>query len=247
MSGVEERLSYLEDTKELLRQTINENGGDLLVESPFSDYPEQLQHIVDTSIVPQSKLDSLIEETLDIINFNYLDNITTYRSSPYGGLYYRFPEKLTDNQIIYNDDILNITFLNGYFSVPTTTGSMGISYSRIYPIKIPSSRFIPTGIVIPMINVSYNFDRTQIQTVEVNIIIHRGSKTYRPPYTVNLYWQLYDQAFNIMFAFPEISSINLDLINNEYYFTQDNFNVIKNMYSTISSIEFEIVDIRRKY
>ena len=65
-NGVEDRLNYIEETKGLIKQSINNLGGTIEDDTPFSDYPEQIQHIIDTSIIPQSELDNLVNEVIDI-------------------------------------------------------------------------------------------------------------------------------------------------------------------------------------
>lgn len=67
MSGVEERLNYLEETKTKLKDSINSLGGTIEDSTPFDEYYQQIQKIIDTTIIPQSTLVDLIEYT-NILN-----------------------------------------------------------------------------------------------------------------------------------------------------------------------------------
>ena len=73
MSGVKDRLDYLEETKNLIKEAIITSGGTLSSESTFREYPEQIQHVIDTTIIPQSVLDELIEKS-NIINGEEVSN-----------------------------------------------------------------------------------------------------------------------------------------------------------------------------
>ena len=65
-NGVDNRLNYLNETKSILMTSINNIGGSLTKDSLFKDYSNQLQNIIDTTIVSQAALDDLIEEVEDI-------------------------------------------------------------------------------------------------------------------------------------------------------------------------------------
>lgn len=66
MSGIKDRLDYLEETKSLIKNAINSTGGSLTDETAFKDYPAQVQHIIDTTIISQETLDNLINVAKDI-------------------------------------------------------------------------------------------------------------------------------------------------------------------------------------
>lgn len=72
MNGIEERLEYLDTTKSLIKDAINETGGSLTNESAFSEYPNQIKHIIGTTIIPQSDLDKFVEKTRSISGFKQL-------------------------------------------------------------------------------------------------------------------------------------------------------------------------------
>lgn len=67
MSGVKDRLDYLEETKNLIKEAIVTSGGTLSDESTFREYPEQVQYVIEHSIIPQSVLDELVQKSI-IIN-----------------------------------------------------------------------------------------------------------------------------------------------------------------------------------
>lgn len=73
MSGVKDRLDYLEETKNLIKEAIVISGGTLSDESTFREYPEQVQYVIDHSIISQSVLDELIEKS-NIINGEEVSN-----------------------------------------------------------------------------------------------------------------------------------------------------------------------------
>jgi len=61
--GVKDRLEYLEETKNIIGNSINSIGGDITEDTPFSEYPIKLKNIIDNSGVQQDTLDLLIEKT----------------------------------------------------------------------------------------------------------------------------------------------------------------------------------------
>ena len=67
MSGVKDRLDYLEETKNLIKEAIVTSGGTLTEESTFREYPEQVQYVIEHSIISQSVLDELVQKSI-IIN-----------------------------------------------------------------------------------------------------------------------------------------------------------------------------------
>lgn len=67
MNGVEQRLNYLQETKSLIKDSINKNGGEITDSTPFDEYYQQIQKIIDTTIIPQSTLVDLVEYT-NILN-----------------------------------------------------------------------------------------------------------------------------------------------------------------------------------
>lgn len=67
MSGVKDRLDYLEETKNLIKEAIVTSGGTLSDESTFREYPEQVQYVIEHSIISQSVLDELVQKSI-IIN-----------------------------------------------------------------------------------------------------------------------------------------------------------------------------------
>lgn len=67
MSGVQDKINKIRESKEAIRNAIIETGGTLPEDTTFRNYPEQIQHIIDTTIIPQSELDILMEKTNNII------------------------------------------------------------------------------------------------------------------------------------------------------------------------------------
>lgn len=66
MNGVEQRLNYLQETKSLIKDSINKNGGEITENTPFDEYSQQIQKVIDTTIIPQSTLVDLVEYTNNI-------------------------------------------------------------------------------------------------------------------------------------------------------------------------------------
>ena len=66
--GLQEKLDKLKQSKEAIKLAIEETG-DITIEeeATFRSYPEQIQYIIDTTIIPQSELDSLVNKTNNII------------------------------------------------------------------------------------------------------------------------------------------------------------------------------------
>lgn len=81
-NGVEDRLNYLEETKGLIKQSIANFDNTITNNTPFSEYPNYIQNIINNSIIPQSELDALVIEAININGeepspeLPYLENIT---------------------------------------------------------------------------------------------------------------------------------------------------------------------------
>lgn len=63
---IETKLQYTEETKNLMKASINRIGGTLTDDSPFSEYPEQIEVLIETSITPQSELDKLVIKSQNV-------------------------------------------------------------------------------------------------------------------------------------------------------------------------------------
>ena len=68
MSGVKERLDQLSETKINIKNAINELGGNIKDQDSFRSYPEQIQKVIDTTIIPQSDLNRLTQAAININN-----------------------------------------------------------------------------------------------------------------------------------------------------------------------------------
>ena len=66
MTDLEKRLQYIEETKDILRTSINSVGGTLEEDTEFSEYPNQISYIID-NIVSQEDINNLVDE-IDNIN-----------------------------------------------------------------------------------------------------------------------------------------------------------------------------------
>lgn len=67
MNGVEEKLEYLQETKKLIRDSINQNGGTITDATPFDEYSTQIQKVIETTVIPQSVLNDLVECTEELL------------------------------------------------------------------------------------------------------------------------------------------------------------------------------------
>ena len=63
---IKTKLDYTEETKNLIKSSINRLGGTLTEDSPFTEYPEQLAIIVESTITPQSELDRLVLKSQNV-------------------------------------------------------------------------------------------------------------------------------------------------------------------------------------
>lgn len=70
MSGVEERLKYLENTKGLIKTSINRTGGNITEDTPFSEYPNQIKNIIKNSEVTPNKVVNDLAKLVIEINGN---------------------------------------------------------------------------------------------------------------------------------------------------------------------------------
>ena len=58
--------NYLEQTKNKIKESINNTGGKVDDDTPFDDYYTQVQHIIDTTVIPQDTVNQLANLVLDI-------------------------------------------------------------------------------------------------------------------------------------------------------------------------------------
>lgn len=70
MCGVDEKLNYLLETKELIKNAINSTGGMIDDDTPFNKYYEPIQTIIDTFVIPQSDLDELVSMMISLNGVN---------------------------------------------------------------------------------------------------------------------------------------------------------------------------------
>jgi len=66
MNGVEQRLIYLEETKNKIRDSINKVGGNLTEDAPFDEYHEQIAKLYKDNSISQGTLDDLMSQTINI-------------------------------------------------------------------------------------------------------------------------------------------------------------------------------------
>lgn len=65
---LEDKLNYLVETKNQIKQAINLLDGNIVEDDPFSIYPDKIQDIISVNIIPQSTLDEFIEKIIAINN-----------------------------------------------------------------------------------------------------------------------------------------------------------------------------------
>ena len=62
--GVKDRLEYLEETINMIGNSINSIGGNITEDTPFSKYPLELSRLIDETIISQSKLNTLVNKSI---------------------------------------------------------------------------------------------------------------------------------------------------------------------------------------
>lgn len=67
MNGVEQKLKYLRETKKLIKDSINENGGTITDATPFDEYSTQIKKVIENTVVPQSTLNDLVEYAKELL------------------------------------------------------------------------------------------------------------------------------------------------------------------------------------
>lgn len=63
---IQEQLDDLLNSKSDIKAAINNNGGEVTDETTFREYPDEIQKIIDKSIVPYSDLEDTINLVFDI-------------------------------------------------------------------------------------------------------------------------------------------------------------------------------------
>ena len=64
--SIQEQLDTLSNSKLDIKTAINSKGGEITDETVFRDYPDEIQKIIDETIVPYSDLEDTIELVIDI-------------------------------------------------------------------------------------------------------------------------------------------------------------------------------------
>ena len=63
---IQEQLNELLNSKADIKMAINNNGGEVTDETILREYPEQIQKVIDESIVPYSDLEDTIRIMINI-------------------------------------------------------------------------------------------------------------------------------------------------------------------------------------
>lgn len=65
-NGVNDKLNYLEATKDLIKQSIKKYDSTIDDSTEFREYPSHIQNIIDASIIPQSTVEELANNIFNI-------------------------------------------------------------------------------------------------------------------------------------------------------------------------------------
>lgn len=63
IGSVKEKLDYILETKENIKQAIKDTGIEVPEDLSFREYGSKIQEVIDTTIIPQSTLDEFVEFT----------------------------------------------------------------------------------------------------------------------------------------------------------------------------------------
>lgn len=63
VGSVKEKLDYILETKENIKQAIKDTGIEVPENLSFREYGSKIQEVIDTTIIPQSTLDEFVEFT----------------------------------------------------------------------------------------------------------------------------------------------------------------------------------------
>lgn len=63
VGSVKEKLDYILETKENIKQAIKDTGIEVPEDLSFREYGSKIQEVIDTTIIPQSTLDEFVEFT----------------------------------------------------------------------------------------------------------------------------------------------------------------------------------------
>ena len=63
VGSVKEKLDYILETKENIKQAIKDTGIEVPEDLSFREYGSKIQEVIDTTIIPQSTLDGFVEFT----------------------------------------------------------------------------------------------------------------------------------------------------------------------------------------
>ena len=63
VGSVKEKLHYILETKENIKQAIKDTGIEVPEDLSFREYGSNIQEVIDTTIIPQSTLDGFVEFT----------------------------------------------------------------------------------------------------------------------------------------------------------------------------------------
>ena len=63
VGSVKEKLDYILETKENIKQAIKDTGIEVPEDLSFREYGSKIQEVIDTTIIPQFTLDGFVEFT----------------------------------------------------------------------------------------------------------------------------------------------------------------------------------------
>lgn len=74
MSGIQEKLDNITNSKAKIRDSIVNLGIEMPIETKFRDYPEYIRQVIDSTIIPQSDLNNLVS-SLKEVNGNISEEV----------------------------------------------------------------------------------------------------------------------------------------------------------------------------
>lgn len=227
MSEINKRLEYIDTTKSLIKDAINEIGGTLTDESTFDEYPEQVKNLIGTSIIPQSDLDKFVEKTRSISGFKQLYGTWDQRlylnglvNSAQRFIHPNYPEvevEIRTNLYNFRSGGTGYNSISGDLPIHLNKGSSGAPYNSL------GHRQIVTVYNNSNTKKKVNFKLSLMDSKGQTKLIY---STFKDKYTHNGYGPVTVQkkssteSYYLITPPPRALTDEFEIIDNEYYFTQ---------------------------
>lgn len=228
---IQDQLDELLNSKLDMKTVLNSFEEEVTDETVFREYPDYIQNVIDKTIVPYSDLEDTIELAMDVNDFKPVELIPYNRNNI-------LELKINNYDIEFQKDGITCR-LDGfyiYYRSINSSVATAVNYSQYESGYSISST---DGVILfcPVIILSNSNSSQKTIKVEYSFLAYNQSYPgYLKNFTISaetsgsIPWTDYDNTFGYLFSF--------EVIDNNYYFTQNVFNNIKDKFEELNNINY---------